>query len=66
MFAIVDEVSCMHRRSGQLVLELDHLAAAIGDRWAPTAMQHLEEQERAELESESAQRCNSVCVREES
>jgi hypothetical protein len=59
-----DEASSLHRRSGEVVLLLDHLLAVVGERWAPEAMTRIEDEERAELESESVQRCNSV--REES
>lgn len=52
MFDLADEISCLHRRSGELVLRLDHLAVIVGDRWAPDAMARLEEQERAEIERE--------------
>lgn len=63
LFGLSDEASRLHRRSGELALQLDHLATVVGERWASSALSNIEEEERAELEAESAQ-CNSVCVRE--
>ena len=60
-----DEASSLHRRSCEAVVLLDHLLAVVGERWAPEAITRIEDEERALLESERAQRCNSVCVREE-
>jgi len=40
-----DEASSLHRRSGEVVLLLDHLLAVVGERWAPEALRQIEEQE---------------------
>jgi len=53
VFDISDELSCVHRRTGELVLRLDHIGSEIGERWAPDVFRKIEERERAELEERS-------------
>lgn len=49
---LADEASSLQRRSGEVVVLLDHLLAVVGERWAPEALQRIEEQERVEMEVE--------------
>jgi hypothetical protein len=47
-----DEVSQLHEETGEMVLRLDHLTTVVGERWAPEALQQLEEEEQVEIERE--------------
>lgn len=49
---LADEASSLQRRSGEVVVLLDHLLAVVGERWAPEALLRIEEQERVEMEVE--------------
>lgn len=47
---LADEASSLQRRSGEVVVLLDHLLTVVGERWAPEALLRIEEWERAEME----------------
>jgi hypothetical protein len=49
LFAIADDISSLHRRSGELAIRLDQLLGVAAERWANEALDRIDQQERAEL-----------------
>lgn len=45
LFEIADELTRIHTRTGELSIRLDRLAGLIGERWAPSALERLDDRD---------------------